>query len=142
MNAEPGRSYARNLPDPDAPSLGTPSPVVVVGCEIDISYGCFSADESPTHHHQRSRAHRDAMAGWAIDRGMYRRDALDLAQREPLRLDEAIGEILAMDPERRDSLHNVGGWIVWYVGKRAVGGRRPVAPIAARPPRRESFLGR
>jgi hypothetical protein len=120
------RNHAQSPAAPVSP-LNNP-PVVVVDCEINIAAGCFKLDSTTTTttHHQASAAHKMAMAEWAISLGMFSRDAHDLAEREPLKFDEAVHEILSMAPERLAGLNNLGGWIVWFIAKRAVGRRRVV----------------
>jgi hypothetical protein len=68
------------------------------------------------------------MTDWAIGQGMFERDARSLADREPLKFDEAIHQILNMEAARLEGLHNLGGWVVWYIRNKAVGERRFVEP--------------
>jgi hypothetical protein len=119
-------SYAQNQADPDGLPLDNPPLVVVVECDISRSFGCFDYREDPTTTHQTSPSHIDAMADWAVGQGMFSKDAHELAAREPLKFDEAIHEILNMETGRLERLHNVGGWMVWFVRNKAVGSRRYV----------------
>ena len=121
--------HAQNVPEVAPLPPNNPQPlVVVVGCEVDINHGCFSITGNPTHHHQRAEAHKTAMSDWAIGQGMYQRDATDLVEREPVKFDEAIYELLTMDAARLDGLNNIGGWLVWFVRNKATGARRWVDP--------------
>lgn len=99
-------------------------PVVVVDCFIDQYSGCFTSGNSTTTHHQETLSHKNAMVDWAIGQGMFERDAERLADKQPLKFDEAIFELLNMKVDRIEQLNNLGGWIVWYVRTRATGRRR------------------
>jgi hypothetical protein len=127
-NSSASNDAQKNL-DPAALPLNNPPPVVVVDCSIDRYFGCFDyREEDPTTHHQTSAGHKKAMADWAVGQGMFTKDARRLAGREPIKFDEAIHEILNMDAGRLAGLHNLGGWIVWFVRTKATGRRRVVAP--------------
>jgi hypothetical protein len=129
MMNSPRADFARNLPNSGPLPLENPLPPVVevVECSIEDSTGCFNSEDSPTIHHQQADSHRSAMVDWAVGQGMYQADAADLAAREPAKMDEAIYEILNMEPGRLEGLHNIGGWIVWFVRRKATGRRRWVA---------------
>ena len=98
-------------------------PLMVVACETNFN-GCFSIESEIHHHHTTSAPHQKAMTDWAIGEGMYATDAASLAERKPDKFDEAVFELLHMDPRRRDDLTNVGGWIVWFIANKATGVRR------------------
>ena len=122
MKNSPEYQHAQN----SDPIHEKPRVVVVVGCDINRLSGCFDGGNDPTTTHQLSVAHISAMADWAIGQGMFAKDAHQLAARDPIKFDEAIHEVLNMETGRLESLHNLGGWIVWYVRNKAVGERRYV----------------
>jgi hypothetical protein len=130
MNNMPGQNYAQNIPDFESlPLKNLPPLVEVVECSIENYSGCFNSRESPTTHHQESVGHKNAMALWAIGQGMYAKDAHDLVEREPVKFDEAVFEIINMKAERLEQLNNLGGWIVWFITNKAVGSRRAVRDL-------------
>jgi hypothetical protein len=131
MKNMPGQNYAQNIPDFDSlPLKNLPPLVEVVECSIENYSGCFNSRESPTTHHQESVGHKNAMALWAIGQGMYAKDAHDLVEREPVKFDEAVFEIINMTANRLEQLNNLGGWIVWFINNKATGKRRHVAAVA------------
>ena len=71
------------------------------------------------------------MIAWAVEAGMYKKDAERIARKKPAELDEAIFVLVHMDAGRRSKLNNVGGWIVWYIRTKASGQRQQGCGIAA-----------
>ena len=130
MRSQSAWKHVQNQHDDDPLPLENPLPLVVVDCEVSVESGCFRSGIETTHHHQGSATHKSAMVEWAIGQGIYASTAHDLAVREPQKFDEAVHEILHMDARRLAGLHNLGGWLVWYVRVIATGERRRVEPRA------------